>query len=184
MGSTLPTLRRLAHPPKKKKERKEKKNKAMISPTACGALFSARATPQPSRTLWNPRGNMVKPWWNPRGTSAPDHPGAYLGCDPKAFSRGRKQQAQSQPHFKPRRDLVWRLHGEADARVLWVARSACFAACTSEGIVQSQRANRHVGGPCGKHLKQLWEPWPWKRLGNTETQGTGEMRGIFMESLT
>ena len=33
----------------------------MIPPTARGALFSARATPQPSQ-------NLVEPWWNPGGT--------------------------------------------------------------------------------------------------------------------
>ena len=41
----------------------------MISPTACGALFSARTTPQPSETF-------VEPSWNL--SSGPDHPGAYL----------------------------------------------------------------------------------------------------------
>ena len=51
----------------------------MISPTACGARFSARTTPQPSQNLaeprgtlvepwWNPGGPLVEPWWNPRGT--------------------------------------------------------------------------------------------------------------------
>ena len=33
----------------------------VISPTACGALFSARTTPEPSQ-------NLVEPWWNPGGT--------------------------------------------------------------------------------------------------------------------
>ena len=36
-------------PPPKKKKKKEKKEAQVISPTACGALFSARTTPQPSQ---------------------------------------------------------------------------------------------------------------------------------------
>ena len=39
----------------------------MISPTACGALVSARTTPQPSHS-WNPGGTPVEPQWNPGGT--------------------------------------------------------------------------------------------------------------------
>ena len=34
------------------------KKAQMISPTACGAVFSARTTPQSSQ-------NLVEPWWNP-----------------------------------------------------------------------------------------------------------------------
>ena len=36
---------------------------------------------------WNPGGTLVEPWswWN-EVRAAPDHPGAYLGRDPKAFS--------------------------------------------------------------------------------------------------
>ena len=41
----------------------------VVSPTACGALFSARTTPQPSQIRvepsWNPGGTLVEPWWNP-----------------------------------------------------------------------------------------------------------------------
>ena len=52
----------------------------MRSPTACGAVFSASTTPQPS---WNPGGTLVElwwnpggePWWNPRGTLPQGHPG-------------------------------------------------------------------------------------------------------------
>ena len=57
-------------PPKQKKKKKRKQNKTskqtsppktkeaqVISPTACGALFSARTTPQPSQ-------NLVEPSWN------------------------------------------------------------------------------------------------------------------------
>ena len=58
----------------------------MISPTACGALFSVSPLAEPRGILvessWNPRGNsgnlvesswnpggtLVEPWWNPRGT--------------------------------------------------------------------------------------------------------------------
>ena len=44
----------------------------MISPTACGAFFRTRTTPQPSQNLvepwWNPGGILVEPWWNPGGT--------------------------------------------------------------------------------------------------------------------
>ena len=59
--------------------RPSKKKAQVISPTARGALFSAR-------TLAEPHGTLVEPWWNPGGTlvepylrAAPDHPGAYLG---------------------------------------------------------------------------------------------------------
>ena len=59
------------------------KEAQVISPTACGALFSDRTTPQSS---WNPGGSLVEAWWNPGGTlvepylrAAPDHPEAYLG---------------------------------------------------------------------------------------------------------
>ena len=37
---------------------------------------------------WNPGKTLVEPvepWWNPGGTLV-EHPGAYLGWDPKAFS--------------------------------------------------------------------------------------------------
>ena len=61
----------------------EDKEAQVISPTACGALFSARTTPQPSQNLvepwWNPSGTAVEPWWNPYLRAAPNHPGAYLG---------------------------------------------------------------------------------------------------------
>ena len=55
----------------------------MTSPTACGALFSARTTLQPSQNLveplwnwWNPGGTLVEPSWNltsrpPRTTPQP-----------------------------------------------------------------------------------------------------------------
>ena len=52
----------------------------MISPTACGALFSARNTPQPwqprGTRVWNPSGTLVEPLWNltsgpPRTTPEP-----------------------------------------------------------------------------------------------------------------
>ena len=58
----------------------------MISPTDCGALCSARTTPQPSQSLVEPLWNPGEPWWNPRGTLPQDRPGAYLGRDPKASS--------------------------------------------------------------------------------------------------
>ena len=47
----------LSPPPPKKK----KKEAQVTSPTACGALFSARTTPQPSQ-------NLVEPWWSPGRT--------------------------------------------------------------------------------------------------------------------
>ena len=49
-----------------------KKKAQVISPTACGGLFSARTTPQPSQNLvepwWNPGGTLQEPWWNPGGS--------------------------------------------------------------------------------------------------------------------
>ena len=56
---------------KKKKRDKDQ----VISPTARRALFCSRTTPQP-------RGTLVEPWWNPRGTLSQGRPGAlgaYLG---------------------------------------------------------------------------------------------------------
>ena len=52
-------------PPLNKKKRKTTQ---VISPKACGALFSARTTPQPSQ-------NLVEPWCNPRGTLPQGSPG-------------------------------------------------------------------------------------------------------------
>ena len=45
----------------------------------------------PCRTSLNPGGTLVEPWWDPCLVepylrAAPDHPGAYLGSDTKAFS--------------------------------------------------------------------------------------------------
>ena len=54
------------------------KKDQVISPTACGALFSARATPQQIlvERSWNPGGTLVEPSWNltsgpPRTTPQP-----------------------------------------------------------------------------------------------------------------
>ena len=49
----------------------------MISPTACGALFSARTTRpcSPRRTSWNPGGTLVEDWWNSRGALPQGRPG-------------------------------------------------------------------------------------------------------------
>ena len=67
--------------------RKPKKKQAQVlSPTACGALFSARTTPQP---LWNPGGTLVEPWWNPRGTLPQGRPGP-----PRSLSGVRPQSVQ------------------------------------------------------------------------------------------
>ena len=69
----------------------------MISPTACGALFSARTHPaalaEPRGTLvepwWNPGGTLVEPWWNPGGTLVEPwwNPGGTL-VEPWWNSRG------------------------------------------------------------------------------------------------
>ena len=61
----------------------------MISPTACGALFSARTTPHPSQ-------NLVEPWWNswnltpgpPRTTPEP-----IWAETPKLSAGGKKKKA-------------------------------------------------------------------------------------------
>ena len=56
----------------------------VISPTACGALFSARTTPQPGRTSWN----LVEPSWNPDGTlpqGCPGPPRSLSGLRPQSF---------------------------------------------------------------------------------------------------
>ena len=58
--------------------------------TACGALFSARTTPQPSEPSWNPGGTLVvEPWWNPRGTLPQGRPGP-----PRSLSELRPQSFQ------------------------------------------------------------------------------------------
>ena len=62
----------------------------MISPTACGALFSARTTPQP---LAEPRGT-----WNL--TSGPG-PRSLSGLRPQSFSAGKKNQTKPKPWLKP-----------------------------------------------------------------------------------
>ena len=54
----------------------------VITPTACGALFSARATPQPSQ-------NLAEPWWNPRGTLPQGRP-----RPPRSLSKLRPQSFQ------------------------------------------------------------------------------------------
>ena len=64
-----------------------------MSPTACGALFGARTTPQPSHhpaALAEPRGTLVEPWWNPRGTLPQGRP-AIWSETPKLSAVGEKQ---------------------------------------------------------------------------------------------
>ena len=72
-GFGLPSLFPWKTPPPPPKK---KKNAQVTSPTACGALSSARTTPQPSQNLvepwWNPRGTLVEPSWNL--TSGPREP--------------------------------------------------------------------------------------------------------------
>ena len=62
----------------------------VISPTACGALFSARTTPQPSQNLmepsWNPGGTLVEPWWNLTSR----HPEPIWAETPKLSAVGEK----------------------------------------------------------------------------------------------
>ena len=80
----------------------------MKSPTACGALFSARATPQPSQ---NPRGTLVEPWWNCGGTlvepswiNTPPEP--IWAHRPQSFQllgkkKGRKEKNHPKNHNPP-----------------------------------------------------------------------------------
>ena len=59
-----------------------KKEAQVISPTARGALFSARTTPQPSQNL------LVEPSWNPRGALPQGRPGpprSLFGLRPRSF---------------------------------------------------------------------------------------------------
>ena len=83
----------------------------VISPTACGALFSAGTTPQPSqsprRTLvkpsWNPGGTLVEPRWNPGGTLPQGRPGppwSLSGLRPQSvqlLGKKRCRRFQQQP---------------------------------------------------------------------------------------
>ena len=79
----------------------------MISPTACGALFSARPTPQSLQNLvepwWNPGGTLVQPWCNPRGTLPQGRPGpprSLSGLRPQSFQLfGKKLGAPVVPFY-------------------------------------------------------------------------------------
>ena len=64
-------LARTSCPPPQPPQKKTQ----VTSPTACGALFSARTTPQPSQ-------NLVEPWWNPSGSGIVVEPSWNLpqGC--------------------------------------------------------------------------------------------------------
>ena len=74
----------------------------MISPTACGALFSARTTPQP----WQ---NLVESWWSPGGTLAdprgtlpqgrPGPPRSLSGLRPQSFQLLGKKSFSSSDRF-------------------------------------------------------------------------------------
>ena len=104
-----------------------KKNKAqVISPTACGALFSACTTPQPSENLveplWSPDGTLVEPWWNPRGTLPQGRPGpprSLSGLRPQSFQLlGKKERKKKQKflrHFEHLHGRRQHQLGEASA---------------------------------------------------------------------
>ena len=67
---------------------------------ACGALFSARTTPQPSQNLvepwWNPGATLVEPWWNPGGTLVePWPPQSLSGLRPQSFQLLGKKEANT-----------------------------------------------------------------------------------------
>ena len=82
--------------PSKRQTRREKSNgptpkktAQVRSPTACGALCSARTTPQPSQNLaepsWNPGGTLVEPCLR----AAPDHPEPIWAETPKRSAVGK-----------------------------------------------------------------------------------------------
>ena len=92
----------------------------MISPPACGALFSARTTPQ----QWNPGGTLVEPWWNPRGTLPQNRPGpprSLSGLRPQSFQLlGKKVMLEhgeqmvmlyTFPHVSPNKTETPNKHG-------------------------------------------------------------------------
>ena len=64
----------------------------VISPTACGAFFSARTTPQPSQNRvepwWNPRGILVEPSWNLSSGSPQTNPEPIWAETPKLSAVG------------------------------------------------------------------------------------------------
>ena len=72
----------------------------VISPAACGALFSACTTHFAALASWNPGGTLVEPWWNPGGTlvepylrAAPDHPKEPIWAEtPRLSAVGEKQK--------------------------------------------------------------------------------------------
>ena len=84
----------LPAPHTKKRERKKQQQAQVIFPTACGALFSARTTSQPSQ-------NLVKAWWNPRGTVPQGRPGpprSLSGLRPQGFQLlGEKTKGRRDP---------------------------------------------------------------------------------------
>ena len=76
-----------------------KKKAQVISPTACGALFSARTTLQPSQ-------NLVEPSWNPGGTLVEPHlragpPRSLSGLRPQSFQLGSTPKNNEAPMSRP-----------------------------------------------------------------------------------
>ena len=74
----------------------------MISPTACGALFSARTTLQPSQKLvelveppWNPGGTLVEPSWNLTSGPLRTTPEPIWAETPKLSAVGEKEAVAS-----------------------------------------------------------------------------------------
>ena len=71
----------------------------MISPTACGALFSARTTPQPSQNLvepsWNPGEILVEPSWNLTSGPPRTTPEPIWAETPKLAAVGEKEKGKT-----------------------------------------------------------------------------------------
>ena len=78
------------------KGEKNEKISSGDTPTACGALFSARTTPQPSQNLvepsWNLGGTLVEPSWNLASGPPQTTPEPIWVETPKLSAVGEKQR--------------------------------------------------------------------------------------------
>ena len=125
------------------------KKAQVISPTARGALFSARTTPQPAE----PRGTLAEPWWNPCGTLPQGRPGpprSLSGLRPQSFQllRRKKRRGFINPGLplpKRKKKKTWAAGSIGwTERPLRPMRGPCGA--LSSACVQGEARHAHVEG--------------------------------------
>ena len=174
----------VAIPPQKKGKKAQ-----VISPTECGALFSARTTPQPSQNLvepwWNPGGTLVEPSWNPRGTLPQGRtvpPWSLSGLRPQSFQLlgknclplVRKGSRASAPAPSP--GQTWPPAGATSAQADPTSRSAVrrfLAMAQAKGRTYLRRVHTH------------WFPWvhtPSGERGMNISRPFGYAKGEFSSS--